>query len=122
MTESAFEPGDLPQMRLDAEKIVAQLLRGKEGLFAPLSSEPVEELSELLSVGQSPGEDVDYGADEWEDSEFLEEPDEFEADDEDIEAVMAELIEENPEFALVEESERREIVVSVINEVLAEGL
>jgi hypothetical protein len=48
-----------------------------------------------------------------------EEPEELEASDEDIETIMRELLEDNPELADVEEEIRRELVIEAINETLA---
>ena len=124
MSDQPFEPVDPSRMRLEAEEIVASLLKSKEQLvgkaFATLRSEPVEHLGKLLFVGAESGFDElsDLPEEDWEE----EGEDELVADDEDVESIMSELLEAHPEFALVEESERREIVIRVINGVLAEGL
>jgi len=116
MTEEPFKPGDQLRIEMKAEQIVADLLKIKTGLideaFTAFGAEPVEDISQLLSssaTGKSPGE-----------LDELDEPELIEADDEDIEDIMRELLEENPEFAGVEEDERRQIVIEAIYEVLSQ--
>ncbi|HET9893419.1 MAG TPA: hypothetical protein VFQ44_00545 [Streptosporangiaceae bacterium] len=125
MSDQPFEPADPSHILLEAEEIVASLLKSKEQLvgkaFASLRSEPVEDLGKLLFVGAESGTaelpDLPELEEDWEAGEQG-----FVADDEDVESIMSELLEAHPEFALVAEPERRKIVIQVINGVLAEGL
>jgi len=117
MTEGFTAPGELSEMRLAAEEIVSGLLKEKPGLVdeaaAVFEKGTAMDLGTLLVVGDGVPEDQTELAGSAE-------PDLIEADDEDVESIMRELIRENPEFEDVEEEVRRQIVVDAIIAALAE--
>jgi len=94
---------------------------GERGFAAPaaallryLASQPVTERTATLWPAGEPASAEPGSAEE------PESPGKPEASAEDIESIMRELLEENPEFADLAEETRREIVIEAINEALAE--
>jgi hypothetical protein len=94
---------------------------GERGFAAPaaallryLASQPATERTATLWPAGEPGSAEPGSVAE------PESPGKPEASPEDIEAIMRELLEENPEFADLAEEIRREIVIEAINETLAE--
>jgi hypothetical protein len=112
MSVGPVDPVDPSRMQLDAEQIVSSLLQQKPDLIdearVAFGPEPAVDLSELLSTGES----VVAGEPE---AEMIV------ASDDDIESIMRALLEENSQFAAINEDVRRSIVVEAVYAVLAEG-